>query len=504
MTVEAEKLSASFRIARNSAATFAAQLLSQGLRAVYVILVARYLSVQDFGFYSFALAICLVLTILSTLGMDTIVVRELASLVGDRASRDRRARTLYGSILTYEAILSLFVVGMLVLITHWRGYQGARQVAFLLLGSGLVFRQLGESLKGILRGYERMEYELVFGAVEGLGLVGLALLFQSLGFWFIGVFLAYALTYALQLLVGFCLVAYVFFTPSFARVRRDVALLGQAFPVGAARIASSFNTNSGPLLLPLLRTELEAGLYGAAYQPLKGLFLLTRSLGIGVLPVFSQLYSTGDDSALESSATSSLRYTTILVLPLTIGLFIFPDYALRLLYGVKYAEGAGVLRVLSLVILMTFLNTLLTNLLIAVRRQRFVGLGRGVSAAVNLGLLLGLTPRMGATGPAISLLSSELVLFLLFALYLAVSFRRLPLTRTMMRPMFASLFFALFLWIGRHGPLWMITSLGALIYVGALVLVGSLGKSDWARLVSLWHRFRSLVRRWRVSAKGKS
>ena len=101
-------MSASFRMVRNSAATLAAQLLAQALRAVFVILVARYLSEADFGFYSFAQAICLILTILATMGMETIVVREIASLPDDHATRRERGRTLLGSMLIYEAFPRLW------------------------------------------------------------------------------------------------------------------------------------------------------------------------------------------------------------------------------------------------------------------------------------------------------------------------------------------------------------------------------------------------------------
>jgi O-antigen/teichoic acid export membrane protein len=303
-------MSTSARVIKNSTSTLVSQLFGNGLRAVYVVLVGRYLSPADFGFYSFAVAICLVLTILATMGLETIIVREIARLRSESSTSGNRERTILGSVLFYEACFAVPVLILLAFIATWRGYTGQRQVAFLLLSGGLVFRQFSDSLIGVLRGHEHMEYEMVFSAVEGVGLVGFFLLFRLLNMGFIGVFIAYSMTYLLQFIVGLAFVMRVFFRPSFTALRQDFGLVSKAFPVGIARFTNSLNTNSGPLLLPILRNELEGGIYGAAYQPLKGLFLFTRSLSVGVLPVFSQLHGQQDNERLGSSAGNSLRFTT--------------------------------------------------------------------------------------------------------------------------------------------------------------------------------------------------
>jgi len=501
-------MSTSTRLIRNSASTFASQLFGNGLRAVYVVLVGRYLTPADFGFYVFANAICLALTILATMGLETIIVREIARLratssdLRDPASASDRERTILGSVLCYETGLALPVLLLLVVIAAWRGYTGPRQMAFLLLGGGLIFRQFSDSLIGVLRGHEHMEYEMVFSAVEGVGLVAFFLLFRALSIGFIGVFIAYAMTYILQFIVGLVFVGRVFYKPSFATVLQDLPLLGKAFPVGIARFTSSLNTNSGPLLLPILRDEIEAGIYGAAYQPLKGLFLFTRSLGVGVLPVFSQLYGQKDDSRLGSSAGNSLRFTTIIVLPLAMSLFAFPEFVLSLLYGAKYVSGAPVLRILSVVILLTFLNSLLSQLLVAMERQKLVGWGRIVAMVVNLGLLIGLTPLMGPQGPAISLMGGEVVLFVVVLAYLASHFKRLPLHRALSRPMIASLSMVAVFALGYRGSPWILIPLALIIYVGALILVGGLVAGDmqlvlllWTKAAAWWRGAISLLRR---------
>jgi O-antigen/teichoic acid export membrane protein len=503
-------MSTSARVIKNSTSTFVSQLFGNGLRAIYVVLVGRFLSPADFGFYSFANAICLALTILATMGLETIIVREIARLrIGgpdphgcsephDSSAATHRQRTILGSVLFYEACFAVPVLVLLALIATWRGYTDQRYTAFLLLGGGLVFRQFSDSLIGVLRGHEHMEYEMVFSVVEGVGLVGLFLLFRLLDVGFIGVFAAYALTYVLQFIVGLLFVVRVFFKPSFASVSQDFKLIGKAFPVGIARFTNSLNTNSGPLLLPILRNEMEAGIYGAAYQPLKGLFLFTRSLGVGVLPVFSQLYGQQDSGRLGSSAGNSLRFTTIIVLPLAMSLFAFPEFALRLLYGTKYMSGAPVLRILSIVILLTFLNSLLSQLLVAMERQEVVGWGRTAATVVNLGLLFWLTPLWGPIGPAVSLLGGEVLLFAVVLAYLALHFQRLPLHRALSRPTLASLSMVGVFGLGYRGSPWLVIPLALVAYLGALILVGGLVRSDLRllrmlrdRAAGLWHRARS-------------
>jgi O-antigen/teichoic acid export membrane protein len=154
-----------------------------------------------------------------------------------------------------------------------------------------------------------------------------------------------------------------------------------------------------------------------------------------------------------------------------------------------------VLRILSIVILLTFLNSLLSQLLVAMERQHVVGWGRTAAMVVNLGMLLWLTPLWGPIGPAVSLLGGELLLFAVVLVYLALHFQRLPLLDALSRPALASLSMAAVYGLGHKGSPWIIIPLALIVYVGCLILVGGLLHSDLRfvrmlrdRGVTIWYR----------------
>ena len=66
------------RIAKNTAALFAAQVVVSILGLVLSIFIARNLGAVVFGKYSFALAFTAIFAVFSGLGFDTVRIREVA------------------------------------------------------------------------------------------------------------------------------------------------------------------------------------------------------------------------------------------------------------------------------------------------------------------------------------------------------------------------------------------------------------------------------------------
>ena len=156
---------------------------------------------------------------------------------------------------------------------------------------------------------------------------------------------------------------------------------------------------------------------------------------------------------------------------------------------------------LSLVIVMTFLEVILNNLLVAMHRQRIVGIGRVVSTVFSLGLLLVLTPTLGALGPAIALLGGEVLVFGLYCAVLISHYRRFPLWKALARPLLASLCMGGVLWLGREQSLWLMVPLGLAVYLGVLILVRGLVRSDLETLLAGWRKVRQMARQRVLAAR---
>jgi O-antigen/teichoic acid export membrane protein len=99
-------------------------------------------------------------------------------------------------------------------------------------------------------------------------------------------------------------------------------------------------------------------------------------------------------------------------------LWLLAPWLLPLLYGESYMGSVGVLRVLSLALLPTFINYSLTHYLIARGQQAVVGIFTAIMLLLHALICWWAIPRFGIIGPAYSIVAVEIFLFCaaLFAL----------------------------------------------------------------------------------------
>jgi polysaccharide transporter, PST family len=65
------------RIVYNTSWLFADRIIRMGLGVIIVIFLARYLGPEQFGIYNYAIAFVALFTAFSSLGLDSIVVRDI-------------------------------------------------------------------------------------------------------------------------------------------------------------------------------------------------------------------------------------------------------------------------------------------------------------------------------------------------------------------------------------------------------------------------------------------
>jgi O-antigen/teichoic acid export membrane protein len=402
------------RVAKNASFTLVAQVLARLVRMGYVLVMARMVSEAEFGFYNFGSSLALILTALSSLGLETMIVREIV--------RDPdRARSYLGSALVFKTVLSAAVLAVTAAFGAAIGLEQRSQVALLLISAALVLGDFSELLMGVVRAYQHMEWEIVFTLAEGVFFLFFFSLAVLLRADFLGLLVALVLACISQSAAALWLVCARFHPPLFSRrIKEDLALLRISAPVGLGNFAGSLNNNSGVLLLPFFRGAVETGLYGAAYSLVKGFGLLPRSLGIATLPVFSHLHTTSRES-LQRAYRRAAKLILVIMLPASAALYVLSQPIILLLYSERYAAAVAPMRVFSLTFSAMLMNTLGLNLLYAADQQKIAGLLRTLSIALNVGLLVVLIPLWGGVGAAMSLLAANL--FLLIAVAWAIQQR---------------------------------------------------------------------------------
>ncbi|HLB35060.1 MAG TPA: oligosaccharide flippase family protein [Gemmatimonadales bacterium] len=386
-------------VARNAAALFLAYALPRGLTFLAAIVAARTLGTSDFGAYGTAGAFAVVLSIVATLGMIPLLVREFAQHPGRAPSLMRVAHWV-------KTASNAVMLAALIVLVRLLGYSGEVQGAALLLAIAYAIGAYGENLAAYFQATERMHVWTQASALYGLvtGLVGgvLVVTTSSLVLFSAAPILgqAAALGWLLARLPG----------PvrrgapaSWGDLRR---LLHSLAPFAVSFVVLTVYAKLDVLLLAHWWPASEVGLYTAAYKFVD----ITRALAtVGAAAVYPRLSragaAQGDDVRLAGARL--LELALLVAVPVAALLWTLRAPVVGLAFGAAYTGSVPVLALLAAVLPALTANVVALYVLAAARAMRWVALLYGATLAINLGLNLWFIPVRGAEGAALAMLLSE-------------------------------------------------------------------------------------------------
>jgi O-antigen/teichoic acid export membrane protein len=391
------------RLSRHAARSlaFASATSGSGVLLLLLLIVAgRLLGDERYGQFSFALALATIVETLVDFGLKEVATRSIAR---DRSIAARLVANTFG----LKIALGASALALLAVVTFALRPETDVRAACLLLGASSVVRSYLMTLRHTLNGLERFGLEsavvvadraflLVFGVVAltgGFGLVGLAIAFVA------GRGLAFALAYAIT--------------------RRQVGALGLGFdvvywrdlqrtalPFGLFIAVLSLYSYVDTLMLSVMRSDQETGLYNAAYRLYEGLINLPVVIATVVGPKLSRYFVSDPERHLRL-ARWSVGGAFAIAVPAAVATAWLAPWLITTLFGQPYLPAAPVLLVLGLGFVFVFPLQLMHSVAISVNEERLLLRAGLVGLVANVGLNLFLIPAYGMHGAAIATVVSE-------------------------------------------------------------------------------------------------
>ena len=226
------------------------------------------------------------------------------------------------------------------------------------------------------------------------------------------------------------------------------------------------------ILLSALCDVAEVGIYSAARTVILLFSLLPQAFRMVIYPSMSRACATSE-TKLRRVYSQSWWYLALIGLPLTIGGMITSHRIVDLVYGNVPVTIDWSLAILMLYLLVGFLYLPGTRLMVVSDHQMWLSLLLGLSLGVNLLTNVLLVPRLGSVGAAIARDVSSLLYFLFVELY--ISLYVLPRHggfRMALKPLLATVVMAAVIWPLREQALYVTIPLGVLSY-GFVFALGS-------------------------------
>jgi len=208
------------------------------------------------------------------------------------------------------------------------------------------------------------------------------------------------------------------------RIRQIVKnILMVSIPMSLSSILSSLNKNIDSFTVVRgLKTHMTDSAAKATYGILGGkvdtLTSLPLSLNVAfataLVPAIAVSKTKGDMESATKKVSFSLLVTMLIGLPCTVGMFIFADQILNLLFP-NASDGALLLQISALTIIFTILAQTVNGALQGLGKLAVpaIALGTGVVAKLIMNLILVPMPEIGAAGAAWGSVMCHLISFLI-------------------------------------------------------------------------------------------
>ncbi len=445
------------KIAYNVLFNSVAKILSTVLALVGIGFITRYLGTNGFGDYSTVLAFFSFFGSFADLGLYSITAREIS-----RPNADEKK--ILNNAFTLRLASSLIVFILTPILVFFLPYSHDVKLGILIAAASFVFSSTYNVLNGVFQknlAMDRVALAEVLGKVLQVAIIILAVK-KDWGF------IAIILSVLAAMIFNFS--AVLFFLRKYARISLQFdyvywkSFVKEALPLGFSAIVIFVYFKIDTILLSVLKTSAEVGIYNAAYKVIENVsFFPAMIIGL-VFPIFSR-HIFSDKQQFSHVANETAKVFLILIVPIIIGTLFLSEGIIHLIGGAAFAQSANILRILVFALAFIFFGNFFNSILIAGNHQKKLLWALVACAIFNVVANIIFIPIFSYTGSAIVSAFTEFFVaatgFILTVKYInyAPSFR--PLARILL----SGAAMAVFLYVFSDWGFFTSVLLSSLVYL---------------------------------------
>ena len=396
------------KIALNTAVQSIGKVAITILAVVSVAILTRYLGAEGYGKLTIALVYLSFFGIFADLGLFTIVVREISK-------DESRSREIVGNALSLRTLLSVVVMLLAIGLAAVLPYEPDVKVAVAIASAAIFFGLLNSSLITVFQARLAMGYSVVADIAGRAASLTAVIVAASLDLGFFAI----VATAAVGSLVTFLVTNY--FVRRFVKIgflgdrRLWKELFRESLPLGAALAINQIYFRVDTVILSLLRSPAEVGIYGAAYKVLEILITFPGFFINSVFPVLSKYVAEGDRRVRET-VQRSFDVLWLVSAPVVVGGIVIGPALMRTLTGAGFDESGLALQLLLPSVVFSFAVGIFAYSLIAKKKQAILFKVSLALLTGNVLLNLALIPSFGFKAAAIITTLTEAAAFVVLLL----------------------------------------------------------------------------------------
>jgi len=375
---------------------FLGQVIAKVSLLIFHIVFANLVGIEGYGEFSFVFVGGLILLQPALdLGLNQLITKWIS----------RGNTEVVGLSFRIKGLTALGLIPLVLVLGWWM------EISFLLLLTVLGFfliNTLQQSLFGILRGLEDLRPESLI-TVAFQNLLACAVLgffvFQQIAEPWIGALILMLTRFAGTIFVS--VIIWKKYLGNLKKNKTDTLVFGQsqllreAVTLGFVLFLIQFYFRIDTIMLGILASETEVGLYSVAFNLMEGTFFIPTIVMAAIFPGLSQA------KHFSAYFRKGVVLLTLSGIAGGAAVFLLADSIISWFYAPAFQNSADILEILALAIPLVFWGYLMTQSLVALDHNRIYLVITASGLLLNVMLNFWLIPEYGASGAAVSTVITE-------------------------------------------------------------------------------------------------
>jgi stage V sporulation protein B len=376
------------------------------IMAVGAIILGRLLTPDEYGLYGIVIIPITTINLFRDWGINSAMTKYIASL---RAShKEEEIHDFVAAGLVFEVAcgiaLSFFSVALATFMATVVFHRPESALFIEVISVSIIAGSLLTASQAVFVGFERMEllsFTLICQAIVKT-VIGPILVF--LGYSVLGAVLGYTLGFTAAGTIGLTTFYFALYRPIRKKGTNNITktlktMLNYGVPLSISTILGGILGQTYVFIVPSFVSNALYGNYTTAANFTLLLAFLTTPIATVLFPAFAKLDPENEHELVKTVYVSSIKYTSILLIPATIALMALSGPIIGTLYGEKYVYGPFFLTIAVIGNLFALLGSLSSaNLLIGLGQTRILMIQSIITLIIGLPLGFLLIPTLGITG----------------------------------------------------------------------------------------------------------
>lgn len=458
------------KIALNAIISTGARIINLALSLIVIGFITRYLGQSGFGNYATILAFLYFFTVLSDMGLYSICIRDISRPDADE-------NKIASNAFTIRVILGLIIFGLSPLIINFFPYSIEVKLGVIIGAVGFWFLSNNAILISVFQKHLRMDKVAISEVAGRLVQFILVVVFIRLNLGFLFIVIALVAGGFTDLLLNFLFVQkYIRLSLSFD-FSLWIKILKQSVPLGVASIITMIYFKLDTVMLSVIKSSIDVGIYSLAYKVLESLIFFPAMLVGLIMPLLSRYAFSARDKFVKI-CQKTINTLLIFIVPLLIGTICLSEKIVTFIGGNDFIKSAGVLNILIIATSIIFLEVLFSNIIISLEQEKKLVYIYAAGLLVNLITNYFFIPKYSYYGAAATTLLTE---FIVAALMLLTLYKLLKIVfsfKSIFKDILAGVIMALILYLLISWNLFILIIIAISVYFGALYLIGGFTAKD--------------------------